>query len=283
MWKALVLPVLLIFISTAAPAYGAHCSKEGDPGLFFDFGEETRDVIAGETVIWYFAPANFGPWSAYCADDDTFCVSAVSSSGWLLSGDPVLGSCEILPSGTFWHQDIEVQVPCDALACDYDTIIVTMHFCNTDGVCDSLCVEGDDCEDPNWYNDNPYYSADTVVLHVVEAPPSLYILQDSIYFIAQGQAHAYVPFSICNGDPCATPADYSYIITSVGPVPGTPPFPQSGSIVVGGGECENVYAAVDADSADVHDTDTLTIIAWDAGTGTVYDTCVQLAMVLEDF
>ncbi|MCU0639576.1 MAG: hypothetical protein MUF59_06885, partial [Candidatus Krumholzibacteria bacterium] len=48
-----------------------------------------------------------------------------------------------------------------------------------------------------------------------------------------------------------------------------------------GGLCADVYGIVDAGDANVCDYDTLTIIAWDAATGTVYDTCVQVVHVVE--
>lgn len=277
----LILLVLMICVWATTPADGALCSKEGDPGLYVDFGEEARDVFAGQTIMWTVAPTNFGFVSALCPDTDTFCVSVSSSSGWILSGDPAFGSCHILDPGYLFWQDIEILVPCDVSVCDYETLIVIQKYCNADGLCDSLCTEGADCENPNWYGGNPYYSADTVILHVVEAPPSLYILQDSLYFIDEGQSHAYVPFSVCNGDPCAPPTDFSYIITNKGHVPGNPAFPQGGSIIVTGGECDEVYATVDGTSATYLAIDTLTIIAWDTPTGSVYDTCVQLIQVLE--
>ena len=59
-------------------------------------------------------------------------------------------------------------------------------------------------------------------------------------------------------------------------------FPQSGaSDPIIGGECGKVYAIVNAQNAAVCDMDTLTIIAWDQASGTVYDTCVQLVHLLE--
>ena len=111
--------------------------------------------------------------------------------------------------------------------------------------------------------------------------PSLYILQDSLYIVEQGQSHAYVPFSVCNGDPCAPPTDYTYIITSRGHIPGNPPFPQGGPIMVAGGECENTWAIVNADTQSTWELDTLTIIAWNTSNGSVYDTCVQIIHVVE--
>ena len=67
----------------------------------------------------------------------------------------------------------------------------------------------------------------------------------------------------------ADPTPTNYVITNKGHIPGNPAFPQGGVKVVNGGECENVYAVVNAGAANVCDLDTLTIIAW---VGVVYDT-----------
>ncbi|HUV35874.1 MAG TPA: hypothetical protein VMX58_02935, partial [Patescibacteria group bacterium] len=108
----------------------------------------------------------------------------------------------------------------------------------------------------------------------------LYILQDSLYVVEKGQTAAYVPFTICNGDACADPTAYGYVITSTGHVGAG--FPQGGTTPpVDGGECGDVYGVVDAGDAEICDLDTLVIIAWDALTGTVYDTCVQVIHVVE--
>jgi hypothetical protein len=181
--------------------------------------------------------------------------------------------------GYLWWQDVCVTAPCDANICDYDTIVAIMAYCDTNIVCAPDCG---DCEDPNMYGDPPapYYSVDTLILHIVQSPPALYVLQDSIGYVDQGQTAAYIPFEICNGDPCADPTDYTYVIDSKGHIGGG--FPQGGSVsAVPGGECADVYAEMNAGVADVCDYDTLTIIAWDTATGTVYDTCVQLIHVVE--
>jgi hypothetical protein len=251
---------------------------DGDPGLYVDFGEETRDVIAGETVTWTLAPANFGFTTPACPDTDTFCVALFETADWFDSAEPPLGECHILDPGYLWWQDVTIYVPCDAAICDYDTLIFGMYYCD-----DTLGCRPDipDCLDPTFWDPDYIYQKDTMILHVVEAPPSLYILQDSIYFVGIGQSHAYVPFSLCNGDPCAEPTGYSYSMTSKGHIPGNPAFPQSGSTIVDGGGCEEVYAVVNASFASPSDTDTLTIVAWDTETGSVYDTCVQIVMVVD--
>jgi hypothetical protein len=233
-------------------------------------------MIAGETYCWTIGPANFGFVSAICVDTDTFCVHAWDDKGWTITADPPLGDCYILDPGYLWWQDICLTVPCDVEVCDYDTIYAMMTYCDETITCEN-CVEI--CEDPNWYGGNPYYSSDMVIVHIVPSPPALYILQDSLYTIEQGQTAAYVPFTICNGDACADPTVYDYVITSTGHIGAG--FPQGGSTTpVPGGECEDVYGIVDAGLSEVCDLDTLVIIAWDALTGTVYDTCVQIVHVV---
>jgi hypothetical protein len=272
---ALLLALLLVpGIIYAQPC----CTYEGDPAFYVDFGEDTHDMIAGETYCWTVGPCNFGFVSALCPDPDTFCCHAWDTQGWVITGDPPLGSCFLLDPGYLWWQDVCITVPCTAVPCDYDTLFIEMFCCDVGIVCRPDCPET--CEDPNWYGGNPYYSTDQVIIHIVPSPPALYILQDSLYTVEKGQTAAYVPFTICNGDACADPMVYDYCINSTGHVGAG--FPQCGSTApVPGGECQDVYGIVDASLAEVCDLDTLTIIAWDALTGTVYDTCVQIVHVVE--
>ncbi|UCF05496.1 MAG: hypothetical protein JSV33_00220, partial [bacterium] len=243
------------------------CLMEGDPGLYVDFGQDTDVIIAGATNTYTLGCANFGFVSATCPDPDTFCCDVVlETAGWTVTGDPPLGDCHIVDPGYLWWQDINVTAPCEVEPCDYDTIIVGMFFCDTLGVCAPSCG---DCEDPNWYGGNPYYQKDTLIIHVIEAPPALYILQDSIYYVDQGQTAAYIPFSICNGDPCADPQDYGYCISNKGWVGG--PIVQCDTVEgVPGGECKDVYGIIDAGFADICDYDTLTIIAWSVALPVIY-------------
>jgi hypothetical protein len=254
------------------------CTYEGDPALYVDFGEDTHDMIAGETYCWTVGPCNFGFVSALCADTDTFCVHAWDTQGWVITADPPLGSCFLLDPGYLWWQDICITAPCDVVPCDYDTLYVQMFCCDETITCRPDCPET--CEDPNFYSGSPFYSADQVIIHIVESPPALYIEQDSVYYVEQGQTAAYVPFSICNGDACADPMVYNYDITCT-PMIGAlcTGFPQAGSTApVDGGECETVYGVVDAGAANVGDKAALEIIAT---TGGVYDTCVQIVQIIE--
>jgi hypothetical protein len=172
--------------------------------------------------------------------------------------------------------DICISVPCDAAAGELDTVVVVMTYCDDDLMCAPDCG---DCEDPNWYLDNPYYSTTTTIIKVMPTPPSLYILQDSLTLIDQGCPYAGVLFSICNAAVCLEES-FEYRITSrghIGPLVDTtgtvPDLPAA--------ECMDVVAMIDASEAGISDMDTLTIIAWSLGTPVVYDTCVQLVQVVE--
>lgn len=54
-------------------------------------------------------------------------------------------------------------------------------------------------------------------------------------------------------------------------------------MLVEGGACADVYGVVNSRYSNVCTFDTLTIVAWDAGSGTIYDTCTQLVHILEPF
>ena len=277
--------VIGVFFMTGAAIAGpavmqpqAGCSKEGDPGFYVDFGDELQDVTAGNTFCWTVSPCNFGFVSGTCQGTDTLCVHMISTTGWIITGDPPLGACTEVGPGYLWWQDVCVTVPCDAEPGERDTLIVQMTYCDETLACRDDCT---DCEDPNWYDGNPYYSIDTVIVQVVPAPPALYILQDTLFIVEGGQSAAYVPFTVCNGDPCADPVVYEYEVCSTGHVGSG--FPQSGATdSIPGGECEDVYAIVNASMAPVCAFDTLTIIAWDQASGTVYDTCVQIIHAVEN-
>jgi hypothetical protein len=275
---ALLLALLLVpGIIYAQPC----CTYEGDPALYVDFGEDTHDMIAGETYCWTVGPCNFGFVSALCPDPDTFCVHAWDTQGWTVIGDPPLGDCYLLDPGYLWWQDICLTAPCTAVPCDYDTLYIQMFCCDETIVCRTDCPET--CEDPNWYSGSPFYSSDMVIVHIVPSPPALYIEQDSVYYVEQGQTAAYVAFTICNGDACADPNAYGYVISCT-PLVGTlcTGFPQMGTTdPILGGECGDIYAIVDAGAANEGDKAELEIIAWDDLTGTVYDTCVQIVEIIE--
>jgi len=240
------------------PPLTIDCSLDGDPAFYVGWGEATRDVIAGEVITYTLGPTNFGFVSGTCPGTDTFCMEVTDTKGWSIVGDPAFGECYLLDPGYLWWNDVTITVPCDVSVGDADTITAVMDYCNDALVCRPECG---DCEDPNDYSGSPFYSTVTLILNVVESPPALYVEQDSITYVEQGQTAAYVPFSICNGDACAPPSDYVYNITSLGHV-GSALNVTDTLKAVNGGECGTVYGVIDAGSASVCDYDTLTIIAW---------------------
>ena len=198
-------------------------------------------------------------------------------------GSDAEGVCVILDDvndGVWYYEvDVCITVPCAASVGDVNTLTAQMVYCDTNMVAQP---DSGDCEDPNWRSGGTVacYSTITQDFEIVESPPALYILQDTLYYVEQGQTSAYIPFSICNGDACAPPTDYDYVITSLGHVGSA--LNQSGTASsIEGGTCKDVYGIVDAGAATVCTYDTLTIIAWDAATGTVYDTCVQAIHIVE--
>lgn len=265
-----------------ASMVAAQCSKEGDPGFFYGFPDGVQQIFPGQTLCFTPAPTNFGWVSGTCMAMDTLCMHGWSAKGWTFSivegsGDPDIEECFELGS-SYWIPGYQfcVTALCATSIGEYDTVIGTFAFCDTNMVCAPECG---DCEDPNYYGGNPYYSADTLIFVVVTAPPALFVMQDSLFEITYGQTAAYVPFDVCNGDPCAAPTLYGYAITAAGVnIPGS----QSGvTVTVAGGECEQVYWIGDAGATPPCTYETLTIIAWTTSPPIVYDTCVQLVHVIE--
>ncbi len=280
MKKLLMLAAAFMLLPVLANAQ----TMEGDPGFFFGFEFSEADVILGEVYCDYPAPTNFGFLGGLCPGEDTFCVTTSDDLDWVQTGGVTSsgvfianGECFILGPG-YWYSGWElcIAVPCDASVDDVNVWTAVMSYCNDAGEC---VPESGDCEDPNVYSGN-HYSTISITLTVVESPPALFVLQDSLYFVEQGAAAAYVPFSICNGDPCAPATDYEYAITSNGTI-GAPIDTTGSALGILGGLCGDVYAVIDAGAAALEDEDILTIVAWDAATGTVYDTCVQIVQIVE--
>jgi hypothetical protein len=278
MKKLFVLAAALMLLPVVANAQ----TWEGDPGFFFMFEFAGVDVVKGETFCDYPAPTNFGFSAASpCKLADTFFVSATDLFGWAQTGgygDYSNDECFILGPGSYYPGwEICITVPCDATVGQINTWTAVMAYCDNAG---NPVPGSGDCLDPNVYGGVNRYSTVSMTLEVVESPPALLILQDELYFVEQGATAAYVPFSICNGDPCAPATDYNYSLTSLGLIGA--PLNITGSLTgILGGLCGDVYGIMDAGDALVCDYDTLTIIAWDAATGTVYDTCVQVVHVVE--
>ncbi len=275
MKKLVLLAVALMLLPGAL--FSAEIIRDGDPAFFVGF-VPTAQVIKGENYCDWIANTNFGFVSGTCTAMDTFCMHYWDDLGWAISSaDFPEGACFEVGSGSYYWNEVCIQVPCDAVVGSFNNLCAYMAFCDVEGVCQP---DSADCEDPNIYNGDPYYSTTCVELEVVVSPPALYILQDTLYYVEQGAVAAYIPFSICNGDPCAPATAYGYSIVSLGLVgPAINVLAVTGGVV--GGTCEDIYGIIDAGLADVCDYDTLTIIAWDDATGTVYDTCVQVIHVVE--
>jgi hypothetical protein len=285
MKKLMLMALVVILLPAVASAQGI---KQGDPAFYFNFPGGTINVIKGETWCDHLYAANFYWSSGTCQDPiDTFAVVTSDVQGWpitnLFAADDTdaEGVCVILDDAVagVWYYEVNVciTVPCEATVGDLNTFTVQMAYCD-EGV---AAPDSGDCEDPN-VRSGPVdcFSTITQDFEVVESPPALFILQDTLYFVEAGQTAAYIPFSICNGDACAPATDYDYVITSLGNVGSA--LNQTGTAAgVGGGLCQDVYGIVDAGAATVCTFDTLTIIVWDAGVGSIYDTCVQAIHVVE--
>jgi hypothetical protein len=272
--KFFLFAAMMVFATAASADCLDNYTMDGDPGFFWCFDNAQEDIFAGQTLCFEIAPANFGWISTLCPDPDTFCVHGESEQGWTITGED-LNVCFILDPATYTTMDFCITCPCEVEICDYDTVYATMAFCDTNGICAPECG---DCED-NFYSGAWRYNIDTLLLHVVQSPPALYIVQDSLYEISYGQTSAFVPFDVCNGDPCAPPTTYGYTITAAGTnIPGAQ---QGATVVVDGGECEPVYWVGDAGATPPCTYEELTIIVWSTTPPLAYDTCVQLVHVIE--
>jgi hypothetical protein len=293
MKKLMFVALVVMLLPAVASAQGI---KQGDPGFYFNFPGGTISVIAGETWCDHLYAANMYWASATCGDFgndmtaaiDTFAVVTSDILDWPITNtfyaddSDAEGVCFLLDDNIdVWYSenDVCITVPCEATVGQLNTLTVQMAYCD-EGV---AAPDSGDCEDPNWRASATYpcYSTMDQDFEVVESPPALYILQDTLYYVEQGQTAAYIPFSVCNGDACAPPTDYDYVITSPGKT-NLPGITQTGTASgVAGGTCQDVYGIVDAGTADVCTYDTLTIVVWDAGVGSIYDTCVQAIHVVE--
>jgi C1A family cysteine protease len=269
----------------------ATCSKEGDPAMRYGWGEfdgrpynqpgaDYVNAYAGQTVMYSLGPCNApSTWlPAGCKAEDTLCFHASDARGWTIGADPPLGTTTVLAPGYLWIQEVSITVPCEAAVSTRDTVIAQVAYTAVNGVCAPDC---DDCNDPNTRPTTgvKYYAADTLIITVVEAPPSMLVLQDTLTLVERGQTQAYVPFTICNQDECAPPTTFYYLITSGGHV--GPPLNTASSIGVSGGECKDVYGVVNAAAAISCTFDTLRILVWTTGDPAIYDTCVQVIHVTE--
>ncbi|MCK4350932.1 MAG: hypothetical protein KAX13_08740, partial [Candidatus Krumholzibacteria bacterium] len=198
---------------------------------------------------------------------DTVCIHAEDTEDWYVTGD--LDECGVYADDCFGVWQVFVEAPLAAVINDYDTVRAILAVCDVNGVCAPACG----------------VDTTTLVLHVVEPPPSIEIFQDTLTEVDQGVTQAFIPFQICNGNPASSPLDYEYTITSQGTV--GPAINQTGDLLgVPGGDCGWVYGIIDASAANIGDVDTLTIVGkYDYPTGPpsndIYDTCVQAIVVVE--
>jgi C1A family cysteine protease len=272
------------------PPASSSCFREGDPLMRYGWGEldglpynqpgrDYTTAYPGQSLTYQLgpcnAPASYTP--AGCKALDTLCCHVADSRGWTIAGDPAFDTPVILGSGYLWYQDVTITLPCEAAVGAYDTVVARVVYTDPAGLCAPACL---DCNDPNVRPTTgvAYYDADTLVIQVVAAPPALAVYQDTLQLVERGQTQAYVPFSLCNQDPCAAAMSIGYRITSGGHV--GPAINTSGSVSVEGGACKNVYGVIDAGAAVACTYDTLGIVAW-AGAPAVYDTCVQVIHVIE--
>ncbi len=287
-----ILALALLLVPAIAVAQPAGCLWEGDPCMRYGFGQydglpfnqpgnDFATIFPGGTVTYVLAPYNSHPTylPTICKATDTLCFHAISLQGWTIACDPPMGDLYELPPGYLWYQEVSLTAPCSAGPGDKDTLIGIAAYANIAGVCAPECG---DCADPDIRPSTgvAYYNADTLIVTVIDAPPALGVLQDTLTLVDRGQTQAYVPFTICNQDDCAPATPYGYNIQNKGVVGRIPVINQTASVTVDGGACKDVYGVIDAGLALACDYDTLTIIVWTPAP-VVYDTCVQVIHVIE--
>ena len=279
MKKLLVLATVLLVLPVTLNAGVDDVVFDGDAGIYGMF-YVSANVIKGETYCDVVGPANFGFITTVCQDViDTFCMHFYDDLGWPIVGDAngPEGECWELDSGYTFDVEVCITVPCDGVVGMVNNMCAMMAFCDVNNVCAPECG---DCENPNFWDPDWVYNTTCTELTIVESPPALYVLQDTLYLVEVGLTTAYIPFGICNGDPCAVPTDYDYHLWSLGHIGGAIDVTGTASAVEGG-KCLDVYGILNAGLAEVCDYDTLTIIAWSLEGDIIYDTCVQVVHIVE--
>ena len=302
MKKLVILALVAILLPSIAQAQ-APGIKQGDPGMYQTdwmlYPTETLELVEGESWCMEFIAANFYWASTLCGDMsdpgsgqgalDTFAVLTSDLQGWAVT-TAVEAQCYIYndtcsyeecPGDVGWYvwDEFCVTAPCPAVVGQTNTVAIGIYYCDA-----SMTAQPDsgDCEDPNYRGGGVYACYQTMYIdfEIIAPAPALVIFQDTLYLVEEGLAAAYVPFSMCNGDLCAGTGDYDYVITSKGHVGAA--INQTGTATaVEPGDCEDIYAIIDAGAAVACTFDTLTIVGWDVATGTVYDTCVLPIHVVE--
>jgi hypothetical protein len=297
MKKLVILALVAILLPTVAQAQTNPGIKQGDPGFYmgdYGFPGGLIELVEGESwclngivaVNYYYlgGTCNLSTGGAI----DTFAVITSDLQGWTITHAAegicyeINDTCSTSPGCDAWYiwdDGICITVPCDGSATPgmLNTLSATMVYCDETWTAQP---DSGDCDDPNINSTGEHYSTMTQDFEVVEPAPALVIFQDTLYLIEEGLAAAYVPFSICNGDLCAGTGDYDYVITSKGHVGAA--INQTGTATaIEPGNCEDIFAQIDAGAATACTYDTLTIIGWDVSTGLVYDTCVLPIHVVE--
>lgn len=292
MKKLVILALVAILLPSVAQAQLG--IKQGDPAMYQTdwmlYPTETIQLVEGESWCFEYIAGQFYWASSTCMDPmDTFAVVTGDIQGWPIT-NYFEGACLIYndscsyagcPGDVGWYlwDEFCVTAPCPAIVGQLNTVSIGMYYCDA-----SMTAQPDsgDCEDPNYRGGGVYacYQTEYIDFEIVEPAPALVIWQDTLYLVEEGLAAAYVPFSLCNGDLCAGAGDYDYVITSKGHVGAA--INQTGTATaVSPGDCEDIFAVIDAGAAAACTYDTLTIIGWDVATGLVYDTCVLPIHVVE--
>ena len=245
------------------------CSVEGDPGFSGGWPSQLASGRPGDVLTFDINPTNMA--IPPCDGLDTFCVSITDTKGWTIEGSPPLEECTELPPGGGWLQSVSITIPLDAEPGEIDTVTAIMSYCDANMQCSPEC--GDCVDSPE-----PESSVITMYIEVLAPLPDIYVEQDSVTYVDQGQTSAYIPFSICNANSSGA-LNVVYNITSRGHIGAS--IDMTDTVAVAGGECETVYGIIDAGSASICDYDTLTIIAWTLEEPADYDTCVQVVHVVE--
>jgi hypothetical protein len=239
----------------------SNCSTEGIPEIQTGFPSGQQTAVKGENWCHTITPRNSG------AGTDTFCVEVFDTKGWSITAVPHLSTCTELLPGENWLQEICVMPPCAAASGELDTVYAVMAYCDFNGTCSPECGNND---------------TTMVVLSAADPGYGIAINNNARFYIEAGDPSASVPFEICNPNPCAPAASYNYQILSAGYSSGgctILPVDQSGATgSVNGGDCEIVYATIDASAACAGDTASLQIISW---TGSTADTSVQVVEITE--
>lgn len=277
MKKLLVLATVLLVLPVALNA--GTVVFDGDAGIYIDF-YTSADVVAGEVYCDHVGPANFGFISTFCTDYDTFCGHYYDDLGWPISVPDdyfAEGSPWDLDPGTYYDYDVCITVPCEgAVPGTVNNFCMQMAFMDVYEVCQP---DSGDCENPNDWDGTPIWNTTCCELTIIPTPPALYILQDTLYFVEVGLTQAYIPFGLCNADPCSPPVVYGYHLWSQGTIGAA--IDVSGTETVQGGKCFDLYGILDAGDTEICDYDTLTIIAWTTEGDLLYDTCVQVVHIVE--